>query len=94
MQTDIQKLNSFQKKNPRAELRGFFDRSDLGSYRVVLLASVPAGLGKKAEAASLVASNAKELVRVARRAGWRIGTPRQVEGLCNAAPRRNRRAGR
>jgi len=91
MNKEIQRLNAFQKKNPEAELTGFFDRSDLGSYRVVLLASVPAGVGRKAEAASLVGSNAEELVRAARKAGWRIGRPADVQRLCNSAPRRNRR---
>jgi hypothetical protein len=88
--TEIQRLNAFQKNHPDAELTGFFDRSDLGSYRVVLLASVPTGFGRKAEAASFVANNAAELVRKARKSGWRIGRAPEVQRLCNSARRARR----
>lgn len=82
MRNEIKALNTFVAKHPKAQTTGFFDRTGSGCYRVILLASISG----RAETASLVGDEPVDLVRAARRAGWRIGNAAAVKKLCDSAP--------
>lgn len=82
MKNEIEQLNKFVAKYPKSETTGFFDRTQGGDFRAIVLASH----GGRAEAASFVAESGAKLVAAARRSGWNLGTAAVVERLCNDAP--------